>query len=64
VILNEDYWRNATLSFEGGLVAQAKMIGLGMKAIHAQQKAAPPIQPWLFVSRKPCRVSPHTKEAG
>ena len=40
VIANDTYRQIATLSFEGGLLVKAKMIGLAMQAIRAQQKAA------------------------
>ena len=45
VISAEAYRRIATLSFEGGLLAKAKMIGLAFKAIREQKQAAAAARP-------------------
>ena len=42
VIADEDYRRLATLSFEGGVLAKAKMVGIGMKAMRGRKKPAAP----------------------
>ncbi len=38
----EDYRRMATLSFEGGVVARAKMVAIAMKTMRAKQEPPSP----------------------
>jgi len=37
VISDDDYRQITTLNFEGGMIAKAKMIGIGMKAIREKK---------------------------
>ena len=41
----EDYRRMATLSFEGGVVAKAKMIAIAMKTLRGRREPTRPNQP-------------------